>query len=134
MAPHSGGGFTCCVPGCFSNSKRDVNLLFYGFPKEKNLRKRWLHKISRKNFSPSTGHRVCSLHFEGGKKPYMYNVSVNFLWQSPIQDRHPNHGERSFYTGLQHLVKRHRLHSVQQLQAQQRRTAKRPALKKIIGT
>ena len=78
MASHSGGGFTCCVPGCFSNSKRDVNLSFYGFPKEKNLRKRWLHKISRKNFSPSTGQRVCSLHFEGGKKPYMYNVSVNF--------------------------------------------------------
>ena len=55
MTSHSGGGFTCCVPGCFSNSKRDVNLSFYGFPKEKNLRKRWLHKIS------STGHRVCSL-------------------------------------------------------------------------
>ena len=56
MVSHSGGGFTCCVPGCFSNSKRVVNLSFYGFPKEKNLRKRWLCKISRKNFSPSTGH------------------------------------------------------------------------------
>ena len=41
-----------------------------------------------------------------------------FLWESPIQDRHPNH-----FTGLQHLVKRHRLHSVQQLQAQQKMTS-----------
>ena len=78
MASHSGGGFTCCVPGCFSNSKRDLTLSFYGFPKEKKLRSRWLHKISRKNFSPSTGHRVCSLHFEGGKKTYMNNVPVIF--------------------------------------------------------
>ena len=85
MASHSGGGFTCCVPGCFSNSKRDVNLSFYGFPKEKNLRKRWLHKISRKNFSPSTGHRVCSLHFEGGQKNYMNNVAVIF----PLAKSHP---------------------------------------------
>ena len=85
MASHSGGGFTCCVPGCFSNSKRDVNLSFYGFPKENNLRKRWLHKISRKNFSPSTGHRVCSLHFEGGKKTYMNNVPVIF----PLAKSHP---------------------------------------------
>lgn len=85
MASHRGGGFTCCVPGCFSNSKRDVNLSFYGFPKEKNLRKRWLHKISRKNFSPSSGHRVCSLHFEGGRKTYMNNVPVIF----PLAKSHP---------------------------------------------
>ena len=32
-------------------------------------RRRWLHSISRKNFKPTTGHRVCSLHFKGGKKP-----------------------------------------------------------------
>ena len=62
MASHSSGGFICCVPGCFSNNKRDVNLSFCGFPKEKKLRSRWwLHKISVKNFSPSTGHWVCSL-------------------------------------------------------------------------
>ena len=69
MVAYSGGGFTCCVPGCFTNSKRDTHLSFYVFPKEKNLRRRWLHSISRKNFKPTTGHRVCSLHFKGGKKP-----------------------------------------------------------------
>ena len=69
MAARSGGGFTCCVPGCFTNSKRDTHLSFYVSPKEKNLRRRWLHLISRKNVNLTTGHRVCSLHFKGGKKP-----------------------------------------------------------------
>ena len=69
-----GGGITCCVPHCFNNSKRNKELSFYVIPKEKNLRKLWLSKISRKNFTPSTSHRVCSEHFVGGKKTYMNNV------------------------------------------------------------
>ena len=69
-----GGGITCCVPHCFNNSKKNKELFFYVIPKEKNLRKLWLSKISRKNFTPSTSHRVCSEHFVGGKKTYMNNV------------------------------------------------------------
>ena len=85
MASHSGGGFTCCVPGCFSNSKRDINLSFYGFPKEKSYGVVGYTTYPGKNFSPSTGHRVCSLHFEGGKKTYMNNVPVIF----PLAKSHP---------------------------------------------
>ena len=70
------GGFTCCVPGCASNNKRNPELSFYNFPngksqESKNLRKAWIHLVSRKNFSPTSGHRVCSKHFPGGKKHYM---------------------------------------------------------------
>ena len=74
------GGFTCCVPGCFSNSSRDTGLSFYGIPngksKEKQeLRRRWLNMISRENFdNPGIGHRVCSKHFVGGRKTYMNNI------------------------------------------------------------
>ena len=78
MASHSAGGFICCVPGCFSNSKKDVDLSLCGFSKEKKLRSGWLHKISWENFFPRTRHLVCSLHFEGGKKTYMNNVPVLF--------------------------------------------------------
>jgi len=118
MASHSDGGFTCCVPGCFSNSKRDVNLSFYGFPKEKKLRSCWLRKISQKNFSPSTGHQVCSLHFEGGKKTYMNNVPVIF----PLAKSHLRPSSKP---GLQHRVKRHRLQPFQRLQAQKKLTSPR---------
>ena len=30
--------------------------------------------ISRKDLKPTAGHRVCSQHFEGGKKTYMNNI------------------------------------------------------------
>ena len=70
------GGYTCCVPGCSSNNKRNPELSFYNFPNGKSkesieLRKRWINLISRKDFSPTIGHRVCSLHFPGGRKTYM---------------------------------------------------------------
>ena len=73
------GGFTCCVPGCFSNSNRDVDLSFYVIPKGKSkekilLRKKWLHMISQKDFQLTDRHRVCSKHFVGGRKTYMNNV------------------------------------------------------------
>eukprot|EP00794_Sanderia_malayensis_P005136 gene5136-biopygen4188 len=71
---NSGGGITCCVPLCYNNSKRNKELQFYVIPKDAVLRKKWLAMISRKNFVPSTSHRVCSDHFEGGKKTYMNNI------------------------------------------------------------
>ena len=52
------GGFTCCVPGCFSNNKKNPELSFYNFrngksPESQELRKKWIHLISRKNFTPT---------------------------------------------------------------------------------
>ena len=60
-------GYTCCVPGCFRNSKIDKHLSFYSFPngksKEKQmLQEKWIHMICRKDFEPTQGHRVCSEH------------------------------------------------------------------------
>ena len=73
------GGITCCVPHCFNNSKRNKELSFYVIPKDKTLRKVWLSKISRKDFIPTKSHRVCSSHFEGGKKTYTNNVFFFFF-------------------------------------------------------
>ena len=75
------GGCTCCVPECFSNSKRGPSLSFYSFPGGKSedkvlLRKRWFHLVGRKEFRPTHGHRVCSKHFLGGKKTYMNNLPM----------------------------------------------------------
>ena len=61
------GGFTCCVPGCFANNKRNPELYFHNFPSG-NIVKSKEHRKNCINFSPTTGHRVCSLHFPGGRK------------------------------------------------------------------
>ncbi|XP_061671206.1 THAP domain-containing protein 11 [Syngnathoides biaculeatus] len=78
-------GFTCCVPGCYSNSHRDRDLRFYTFPKDTTLREQWLRNISRagvsgcfSTFQPTTGHRVCSVHFVGGRKTYSIRVPSLF--------------------------------------------------------
>uniref|UniRef100_A0A1A8J7W4 THAP domain-containing protein 11 n=2 Tax=Nothobranchius kuhntae TaxID=321403 RepID=A0A1A8J7W4_NOTKU len=78
-------GFTCCVPGCYNNSHRDKELRFYTFPKDNALRELWLRNISRagvsgcfSTFQPTTGHRVCSVHFAGGRKTYSVRVPSLF--------------------------------------------------------
>lgn len=78
-------GFTCCVPGCYNNSHRDRDLRFYTFPKDTTLREQWLRNISRagvsgcfSTFEPTTGHRVCSVHFSGGRKTYSVRVPSLF--------------------------------------------------------
>ena len=70
------GGYTCCVPGCSNNNERNPELSFYSIPsgkskESKELRKRWLNLISRRDFSPTIGHKVCSLHFPGKRKTYL---------------------------------------------------------------
>lgn len=78
-------GFTCCVPGCYNNSHRDRDLRFYTFPKDPDQREIWLKNISRagvsgcfSTFQPTTGHRVCSVHFPGGRKTYTIRVPTLF--------------------------------------------------------
>lgn len=78
-------GFTCCVPGCYNNSHRDRDLRFYTFPKDPTQREIWLKNISRagvsgcfSTFQPTTGHRVCSVHFPGGRKTYTIRVPTLF--------------------------------------------------------
>ena len=61
-------GYTCCVPGCYSNTKKNRELSFYKFPREKVTRDKWINAIKRKAFIPIDHHLVCSQHFKGGKK------------------------------------------------------------------
>ena len=70
------GGYTCYVPGCYSNYKK---LSFHKFPLDEGLRKKWIGNIKRKNFvRPTEHHRVCSLHFKNGKKMGSTDVPVIF--------------------------------------------------------
>ena len=72
------GGYTCCVPGCYSNTKRDKELSFHKFPRDIATRERWKNAIKRKDFIPSEQHRVCSKHFESGTKKGLTDVPAIF--------------------------------------------------------
>ncbi|XP_034062428.1 THAP domain-containing protein 2-like [Gymnodraco acuticeps] len=53
----------CCVPLCTASAKFNGVLSFHGFPTELELRRQWLVKIRRDNFTISSHSKVCSRHF-----------------------------------------------------------------------
>lgn len=63
----------CCAPGCQSGSVRVLDdqegdlIQFYEFPEEEDgeggRRKAWVRAVKKRNWTPSEGARLCSLHF-----------------------------------------------------------------------
>ena len=59
-------GYTCCVPQCktgYRSNKTGEKIALFQFPKEANLRKKWIAAIPRKNWIPSYLHRIFAKHF-----------------------------------------------------------------------
>nr|CAI5862603.1 unnamed protein product [Callosobruchus analis] len=57
----------CCVPRCKSNYKGTLKmeaLQTFSFPKEANLRMRWLKAIHRDNYTVTKNSVVCCKHFD----------------------------------------------------------------------
>jgi len=72
------GGYTCCIPGCYKNTKKNKEVSFHRFPKNKQLRDKWINTIKRKKIVPSDHHRVCSSHFEGKKRRNASDIPTIF--------------------------------------------------------
>ena len=72
------GGYTCGVPGCYSNTKRRQGILFSQVSRDVSLREKWVNSIKRKDFIPGEQHRVCSRHFHGVKKQGTSDVPIIF--------------------------------------------------------
>ena len=73
---YKGGGTTCCIPTCNSNTKKNPELSFYQIPTDKKLRKMWLHWIGRVNF---TLFRKMWLHWIG-----RVNFTLSFTFVQSI--------------------------------------------------
>ena len=52
----------CCVPRCKGNYATGPLVRVYGFPKDEDLRRKWLRAIHRDQFSPTKHSKVSSLH------------------------------------------------------------------------
>lgn len=51
----------CCVRGCYYEGRKKVQV--FSFPKEENLRHKWINAISKKDFVPTKYTKVCADHF-----------------------------------------------------------------------
>ena len=101
------GGTTCCVPGCYNNSKEDAGRVsFYRFPLDRAGRLLWLARIGRdRKWRPSVYSRVCGSHFVGGLKSTDAPHPILF----PLRDeRRYRSGIDSQRRGRRTLLARHK--------------------------
>ena len=57
-------GRFCCVPGCSNESTKQTSLSYFKLPmKRKDVLRKWVHRIGRKNLPINEETRVCSEHF-----------------------------------------------------------------------
>ena len=57
---------SCSAYNC-ENRQGPNGLSFHRFPKDPELRKRWISAVNRKDWQPSKYSRICSAHFVGGE-------------------------------------------------------------------
>ena len=80
----------CIVPQCNNNSAKCPELSFYRLPLcDKNLLKKWLVNIRRQNTPVTEYSRVCSAHFENGKKEGKNAMPTIFAWTKKTVSRPP---------------------------------------------
>jgi hypothetical protein len=74
--------FVCCVPKCGSQelrNKEEQEYHLYKFPTDKVLMRKWVAVVGRgDNFIPTDRTRICSKHFQTGKRSYKPS-SVDFI-------------------------------------------------------
>ena len=78
--------YNCSILLCTNHSRKNRNLSFYSIPKDKSLRKEYTRLIRNKTLE-SSHTRICSAHFEGGKKKSARQLPSIFSWSKPCQER-----------------------------------------------
>ena len=78
----------CCVPLCPNKTTINKNIKFYRIPKDKKLRKCYDIAIRNKHLKVDSPHtRICSQHFEGGKRLNNTVIPTIFLWTKENKPR-----------------------------------------------
>ena len=50
--------YRCCVPNCKGNYKTGPQVSVFSFPAESEIKRKWIHAIKRKDFTPSQTSKV----------------------------------------------------------------------------
>ena len=83
------GGYTCCVPGCYSNTKREKELSFHKFPRDVSMREKWVNSIKRKELVPGEQHQIMLSIFSWCQKArqtrraYYISIASSVLQRKP---------------------------------------------------
>ena len=78
----------CCVPGCFNNFRNSTGLQYYRIPKDSRLRTEYVRLIRNKTLKLNSDNtRICSEHFEGGRKMNSDNLHSIFPWTKAKESR-----------------------------------------------
>lgn len=74
---------SCCINGCKNqNIGPDSGVIFYKFPDEKPLKKRWVEACLKndttkdKNWTPNNETVICNVHFVTGMLLYILSLSL----------------------------------------------------------
>ena len=80
----------CCVPLCRNHKRKNPNLSFYRIPKDVRVRKEYCRLIRNETLKLQSSHtRICSAHFDGGKKRNSHHLPSIFPWSKPVNLRKP---------------------------------------------
>ena len=82
--------YNCCVPLCTNHKRKNPNLSFYRIPKDERVRKEYSRLIRNETLKLQSSHtRICSAHFDGGKKRNRHHLPSIFPWSKPVNLRKP---------------------------------------------
>ena len=56
--------YKCCVVNCRTNYTIEETNTVFSFPKDEDLRKRWIKFVNRKDWQPTSSSYICKKHFE----------------------------------------------------------------------
>ena len=71
----------CCVPNCLNNFRNNQCLQYYRIPKDPTIRKEYVRLLRNDSLKlESDNTRICSQHFEGGKKRDREHLPSLFPW------------------------------------------------------
>ena len=56
--------YKCCVVNCRSNYSGQEPTTVFSFPKDEDIRKRWVKFVNRKDWQPTSSSYICKKHFE----------------------------------------------------------------------
>ena len=79
---------SCCVPLCTNNFRNSSDVTFYRIPKKQSIRREYVRLLRNTNLKlNSDSTRICSAHWNGGRKLSRSHLPSIFPWSKENNER-----------------------------------------------